>query len=137
MIPKKRSCSTLLLGFNAMVFNNYAPRCNADPLRFAFSRVSRKEGKNDGLRKGFKKKMLQWLPSFFKNPCSGSITKRMIGVPTRRMKSGTSPCCHAFYRKERYAISSMTLGRALLELRHEIKEAEIHLISGIALRTTS
>ena len=66
MIPKKRSCSTLLLGFNAMVFNSYAPRCNADPLRFAFSRVSRKEGKNDGLRKGFKKKMLQWLPSFFK-----------------------------------------------------------------------
>ena len=43
MIPKKRYCSTLLLVFNAMVFSRNAPRCNADPLRFAFIRVSHKK----------------------------------------------------------------------------------------------
>ena len=73
-------------------------RHDAMPLRqrFAFSRVSRKEGKNDGLRKGLKKDAAVATFFFQKNIALAQKQSAMIGVPTRRMTSAKSRCCQLF-----------------------------------------
>ncbi|MEI6639519.1 MAG: hypothetical protein FDX02_08510 [Chlorobium sp.] len=88
-------------------------------------------------QKFFENKMLQWLPSFFKNPCSGSITKRHDRSTYKAHEERYKPVLSCFLPKGKVCNIKHVLGRALLELRHEIKEAEIHLISGIAWRITS
>jgi len=65
------------------------------------------------------------------------MTKRHDQSTDKAHEERYKPLLSCFLTKIKVCIPSMTLGRALLDLRHKIKEAEIHLISGIAWRITS